>query len=159
MITAPQTALSWHRDAAWLLTVWLIAVVLIGGMASKQAIHYRRLSRDGITIEGTVLGPKPHGQISYSYEINGKTYEGTGLPAQNSQRLYEIPAGEKVRVHYLPDAPEISCLGNPERRYLSEIGPILAVSFLFPTLIVIRLAFWVRKKRRLELGLSEAQTA
>jgi hypothetical protein len=153
VLTESKASLSWRQDAAWMFAVWLIAAVLIGGINGRRAFDYYRLSRNSIPVDGVAIGPKPHGQISYSYQVKSKTYQAVGLPANDAQPLNKIFADGKVTVHYLPYAPEVSCLGGPEELFSIEIVPVLIGSFLFPALILIRLAFRVRRKRRLALSM------
>ena len=132
-----------------MFALWLMLVIAIGASPGKRVLQYRRLSHNGVTLHGIARGRAPHQQIEYSYEINGQTYQGVGRTGIGSPSLYEISIGDKVSVYFLPDAPEISCLGDPAELYSNDLPPTLLVSLLFPTAIVIALAVRISRKRRL----------
>jgi hypothetical protein len=107
----------------------------IGFTTGQHCLDYYRLSRHGAPIEGTVVGPYPHGQTEYSFVSGGKTYVGVGFLEASFK-----PLGDKIRVIYLPESPTVNCLGNPHDLYLKELPLVIAVVLLFPTLIVIAVA-------------------
>ena len=48
----------------------------------------------------------------------------------------QISIGDKLTIHYLPDAPETNCLGAPKELFENEFGAVLIAALLFPTAIV-----------------------
>ena len=83
--------------------------------------------------------------IQYSFEADGHRYEGLGRGDLESPSFDLTSIGDQVLVHYLPDAPDINCLGDPERLYSSELFPVFGAALLFPTMIVGVLAVRYRR--------------
>jgi hypothetical protein len=146
VLNEPKDVSKWRRNVIWMFVVWLLLVIAIGWHPGKLVLHYRRLSKNGVLIKGIARGQRPHQELEYSYEVNGRTYQGVGRT--DTPPLYEIAVGGEIPVHYLPDEPEISCLGDPAELYLNDLFPTLGVSFLFPTLIVLALAIRISRNRR-----------
>ncbi|MCU1219374.1 MAG: hypothetical protein JWN42_571 [Candidatus Angelobacter sp.] len=139
----------WRRNAIWMIVVWLLLVIAIGSHPGKLVLNYHRLSKNGVTIQGIARGKKPHQLLEYSYAVNGRNYLGLGRTDIDSSSFYEISPGDKIPVRYLPDEPEISCLGNSAELYANDLPSAVLVSLLFPTMIVIALAIRISRNRRL----------
>lgn len=126
----------------WLL-LWLLLFVTIGTIGRQPWMKYYRLSRQGAEVQGIAGSRKPNLQVAYSFVVNGHPYEGTGR-AKPSGR--EISTGDEVLVHYLPENPKVSCLGDPRKLFETEL-PTLAISdFLFSTILVGLVAIGMKKK-------------
>ena len=121
--------------------LWLVLVLIIGTISGQNCWRYYRLSHRGVSVQGIAGDRRPHGQIAYSFTSNGHVYQGVGIASGSN-----VSAGDPVSIIYLPNEPSTNCLGNPGERYSSELPLVLIVSFLFPTLIVARVAY--RFKRR-----------
>jgi hypothetical protein len=86
---------------------------------------------------------QPHGQIAYSFLLNGQVYRGVGFAGGS-----DVAEGDPVTVVYLSETPEINCLGNPRELYSNDFPLVLIVSFLFPTLIVLMIAYrWTKRAK------------
>ena len=134
------------RILKW-LAAWLVLAIVFGAVAGQNLDRYYRLKEHGIAIEGIAHERRPHGEIAYSFEVNGQTYEGVGRPGIGAPSLYGIAMGDKVPIHYLPAGPNINCMGDPQQLYSGEIAPVLLVSLVFPTMTVCVLAYKFSKSR------------
>jgi hypothetical protein len=122
--------------------LWIVLVLVIGIISGRQLWKYYRLSGHGVTAQGIAGERRPHAQIAYSFTLNRQVYQGIGFPDGNN-----ILPGAPVSVVYLPEDPAKNCLGNPHDLYQSELLPVAAVSLLFPTFILIRIAYVIKKRR------------
>jgi hypothetical protein len=120
---------------------WLGMVLAIGIISGHQLWKYYRLSEDGVSTQGIAGGRQPHAQIAYSFTLNRQVYQGIGFTDDD-----KIAPGAPVSVVYLPEDPAKNCLGNPHDLYQSELLPVAAVSLLFPTLILIRVAYVLKRR-------------
>jgi hypothetical protein len=127
---------------SWLL-LWVVLVLAIGITSGRQCWEYYRLSGHGATAQGIAGERRPHAQIAYSFTLNRQVYQGIGFADGNN-----ILPGAPVSVVYLPEDPAKNCLGNPHDLYQSELLPVAAVSLLFPTLILIRLAYVLKRRTK-----------
>ena len=123
--------------------LWSLLVLILGTISGQNCWRYYRLSHRGVSIQGIAGERRPHGQIAYSFRSNGSVYQGVGVAS-----VSDVSAGDHVPVVYLPEEPSINCLGNPGEHYASELPVVLVVSFLFPTLIIARLAYRFKWKDR-----------
>jgi len=122
---------------------WLLLVLIIGTISGQNCWRYYRLSHRGVSIQGIAGDRRPHGQIAYSFTSNGHVYQGVGVAS-----VSDVLVGDPVPVTYLPEEPSTNCLGHPGERYSSEIPLVLVVSFLFPTLIVVSIAYRFKRRER-----------
>jgi hypothetical protein len=129
------------------LSLWLLLVVVIGAMLAPDCVNYFRLSRNGVVVQGIALGTAPHYQIEYSFKANGQTYRGVGRTGIGAPSFEHIAVGDNVPVYYLPEAPEVNCLGSPAELYSNDLPPVLLASFVFPTAIIFVLAYRLSKRR------------
>jgi len=60
------------------------------------------------------LLPEYHQNVRYTFDVNGRTYQGLDGVAALGKRPEEMTVGEQVIVYYLPDDPSMSCIGDPE---------------------------------------------
>ena len=122
-------------------TLWLTVFVVIGAIGPKKWLDYYRLNRRGAVVPGIVLAKAPHMQFEYSFEVSGRRYTGIGRGYGDGR-----PAiGDEVAVYYLPDAPEINCLGNPQALFKHELLLELGVDSTFATMILVALIFRIRR--------------
>lgn len=116
--------------------VWLGLAFILAGFVGRQAFNYYRLRNRGVLAEGVALGRKPHDQIEYSFMVEGRVYTNVGIPGMGAPRFEEIAVGQRLPVYYLPQSPEVSCLGDPGKLLHNELPPVLLVIVLFPSAIV-----------------------
>jgi hypothetical protein len=129
---------------SWLL-LWVGLVLAIGIISGRQCWKYYRLSGHGVRAQGIAGERRPHAQIAYSLTLNRQVYQGVGFADDD-----KILPGAPVSVVYLPEDPAKNCLGNPHDLYQSELLPVAAVSLLFPTFILIRVAYVLKRRSRAE---------
>ena len=93
-----------------------VAVLLSGLIFAFACYSFRvpglyRIARNGTAIDGRVIEkqPKNRNNVRYSYEVGGKTFEGSdGV----GPRFETIKPGESIRVFYDPRDPGLSLLGT-----------------------------------------------
>jgi hypothetical protein len=96
-----------------------------------------------VSAQGIAGERRPHAQIAYSFALNRQVYQGIGFADGN-----KILPGTPVSIVYLPEDPAKNCLGNPHDLYQSELLPVAAVSLLFPTFILIRVAYVLKRRTK-----------
>jgi hypothetical protein len=130
-----------------LFLLWLILVVVLGTSVGRHEVDYYRLIKHGVATEGTAAAAKPHNQIEYSFEVNHRKYTGIGRVSSGSKSV-RVEVGDKLAVYYLPSAPNINCLGDPQVLFSAEMGSVLLVILLFPTAIILVLMVRVVRSPR-----------
>ncbi len=128
------------RILGWLV-LWLAFATVIGTVTGQQCLRYYRLSKGGLVVQGLISDKKPHEQIGYSFEVNGHSYHGVGRTGVGFPSFNQISVGDTVSVYYLPEHPEVNCVGEPSRLYSDELSSVLMVALLFPTVIIGALVF------------------
>jgi hypothetical protein len=86
--------------------------------------------------EGTAVARKPHDGIEYSFSVSNRTYAGVGRADVVEPTFGKTSMGDKLPVYYLPQAPEINCLGSPKELFSKDLLPNILIALLFPTAIV-----------------------
>ena len=130
------------RVVTW-LGLWLLLAILVGALDGRWCLNYYRLSRPGVAVEGVAREWKPHQEVGFSFEVNGRTYRGIGR--SDIGGFGRISIGDKVPVYYLVDNPEVNCLGDPKQLYSAELPGLVGNALLFPTMIVCALIWRTRK--------------
>lgn len=125
------------------LVVWLLVFAAIALIGRQPWMNYYRLSQRGATVTGIARASKPDLKVEYSFELNGRSYVGLGRRQINGS---EISPGSQVLVHYLPDNPNVSCLGDPKKLFKTESLVFLASDLVFSAIIVGLLAFQARRR-------------
>jgi len=118
------------------MLLWFVLASLIAIMLYPMNMpRLRPLATKGIKTCGTVTSfePNNHQEVHYSFVANGKTYSGAQQGGRGDQRdafpCAASPPG--LIVYYLPESPEISCLGDPKSlRENEEISIGLAMVIL-----------------------------
>lgn len=76
---------------------------------------YQRLKARGVWVEGWVtakgLGEKD--SVSYSFLVGSKLYSGEGRAGYGNPAFPSLAVEDRVIVYYLPQNPDVSCLGVP----------------------------------------------
>ncbi len=118
------------------LSLWFAGASLVAfGIGQFNVPLLYRLTRRGVTTCGTVTGfePNNHRTVHYSYQVNDKIYSGAqegGVGGETSASSNHC--GGNV-VFYLPERPDVSCIGDPAPMLKNEIIPIaLAMLFIPP---------------------------
>ena len=110
--------------------VGLAAAFRIGAF---QWPHYRLLQERGVGTDGWVtaldLGRSP--RIYYSFRAGDRQYSGVWREAYKNPEPGELAAGDRVIVFYLPQDPDVSCLGDPKEllRDQNRIMSLFLVGF------------------------------
>ena len=121
-------------------TLWVLLLIGFGAETGGRCWDYYRLKTKGISTQGVVKEKKPHGQIGYSFNVQGHGYEGTGRTGANTAPFEEMAKGDAVTIYYLPGSPSVNCLGDPAELYSNDLPLVLVVVLVFPTAIVLALA-------------------
>ena len=127
----------------WLLggIVTVVATAVITGLTLTN--HgwwgYMQLVQRGASAEAVVARSEPqnHCLAEYVFVMGGKQYRGDVADCGAT-------VGQKVTVTYLPDDPNLSCLGAARERLNNEFAAFAAGGIVIPPIII---AAWRRKKR------------
>jgi len=138
------------------LILWLGAFLgtgLLIGVWSNfcDAPIYKQLLDRGQVVSGVVskLGGA-HATFEYLYSVNGKTLSGIGFLAD----LHEKQVGTSVKVHYLPDKPQVSRVGDMNSRFRNAIASSLLFIVLYPGMIFLGLPLLYIMKSRFRFSVS-----
>jgi hypothetical protein len=84
----------------------------------RDWVRYERLSRGGVMSQGWVTGKSDakRGLVYYAFETPRKVFTDTGSGGFGNPDAAQLNEGDKVLVYYLPDNPDVSCLGDPSDR-------------------------------------------
>jgi hypothetical protein len=140
------------RILKW-LAPWVLLAIAFGAMVGGRCWDYFRLKEHGVSTQGIAESAQPHYQIGYFFTVNGHAYRGVGRTGAVSTS--SIAIGDTVPVYYLPDTPEVNCMGSPSELYSNDLPLVLLVTFVFPTITVAVLAFRFSNKAR---GRKEARS-
>jgi len=130
------------------LFIWTVLVLAFAAVTGRKALDYYRLKNSGVSTQGIAMTRKPHNQIEYSFRAGEVAHTDVGVPGMGSPPVDKIALGQTVPVYFLPQNPDISCLGSPEELLRNELPPVLAVTLLFPSAIVGVIAFRRARARR-----------
>jgi ABC-type antimicrobial peptide transport system permease subunit len=85
---------------------------------------------------GTIVQkfPNNHLGIHFTYEVDGRTFEGDGYAGQINRAFDEIQLGDTVTVFYDKQSPSSSTLEVPNVLSVQRIGQIVAVALIFSVL-------------------------
>lgn len=121
----------------WLVGASLPAILLY----PINMPRLRPLAAKGIQTCGTVTSfePNSHQEVHYFFSANGKTYSAAQQGGKGDQRnALACPASsDGVLVYYLPDSPEISCLGDPKRLLENEETSIGLAMVILPSFALL----------------------
>lgn len=102
----------------------LFAGVGVAALALFFYLHrdwprYWRLERDGVSVDGAVIGKRdgPPPQVDYSFQGPVKIQTATGEAGYGNPEYDQLGVGDRVIVFYLPDHPEVSMMGLPLLRF------------------------------------------
>ncbi len=121
--------------------VWLALALGFTAVVGRGAFNYYRLRKGGVLTEGIAVARKPHDQIEYSFKADKGVHTRVGIAGIGTPPVEKIALGDKLPVYYLPQAPGISCLGDPGKLFLNELPPVLLAALLFPSAIIAMIAF------------------
>src|SRR4051794_6857426 len=95
----------------WLgLTTFFAAV----GFIVMDWRKWHGLAERAVETQGRVVAKEPenHQSIRYSYQVGAGTYIGSGRAGRGNPTFEELNVGDRVRVFYDSDKPEVSVLGD-----------------------------------------------
>jgi|SRR5687767_1294913 len=77
---------------------------------------FRRLKQDGIRTTGRIaeISADDDQTVRYEFEAGAKLHATSGGVASIGKKAMEMNIGDVIPVYYLPDNPDISCVGSPE---------------------------------------------
>lgn len=120
----------------WVLWAWLV-VMFASIMLMGDLPRVAGLVRHGMEVEATIVKQGAYCQATYSYKVGDREYTGTDSECG-------LMPGSKHIAYYDASDAESSTLHSPSVTLKSTLLAMLAVSFLFPTVIVLWLrATWI----------------
>jgi len=123
-----------------LLLLWLVGASLLGfGLGSFNIPNLYPLTRRGVETAGTVTDfePTKHRTVHYSFDVNGKSYSGSQQGGVEGQETSVFSISTRHAVFYLPDDPNVSCIGNPKPMLKNEIIPIVLAMLFIPPFFLL----------------------
>jgi uncharacterized protein DUF3592 len=118
------------------LLLWFVGASLLGfGLGSFNIPNLYPLVRRGVETTGTVTDfePNNHRTVHYSFDVNGKSYSGSQQGGIEGEVTSASSVSTRHAVFYLPEDPNVSCIGSPTPMLKNEIIPIaLAMLFIPP---------------------------
>lgn len=131
-----------------LLFIYLSLSLLVGagvGLLSNLGVYYQ-LYLNGIETQGVVVKPtcEKHLEFIYSYELNGRHYEGVGQSG-TGKYCKELRVGDPVQIFYLPTKPKISVSGNSKALFFNEMISVGLSAILFP--LIVLLGYFLHRKK------------
>jgi hypothetical protein len=114
---------------AALLLVIGICGLLVNFKPLMLGAHYK-------ATKGTIVQkfPNNHLGIHFTYEADGRTYEGDGYAGQINRAFDEIQLGDTVTVFYDKQSPSSSTLEVPNVLSVQRIGQIVAAALILSVL-------------------------
>jgi len=122
------------------LLLWFVGASLLGlGLGSFNIPSLYRLMRRGIETTGTITDfePNNHRTVHYSIDVNGKSYSGSQQGGAEGEETSVSSISTRRAVFYLPDDPNVSCIGNPAPMLKNEIIPIVLAMLFIPTFFLL----------------------
>jgi DNA-binding transcriptional regulator of glucitol operon len=140
---------SWY--IAWLVLALLVAVAL----GRQEWIGFYRLYRHGAAAPGLLLsGPNPQygNAITYSFAVGSQTY--TTSRTYLGSGLQPGTPGSSITVFYLPENPQVSCVGDPKGWLENETVAIGFAVLLLPTfaIMIVRWQYGRYQRRKAKAG-------
>jgi hypothetical protein len=128
---------------AWLA---LVVVVAVGIGSFNVPTLYRMVAR-GVASPATVteIHPKVHNTVHYEYSVGGLSYRGAMQSWPPNPEIGKLEVGQTVIVYYDRARPGKSVLGAPNAMLEDELAAVIAAALIMPTIIVLRLRWWIRR--------------
>jgi Protein of unknown function (DUF3592) len=126
--------------------IWLVVALFVMWVVGRGPLKYYRLKNGGRVTEGVAIAIEPHEQIRYSFTHKEQRYIAVGIVGLGTPPFEEIALGDRLPVHYLPESPETSCLGDPQQLLRDELPIVIVAPIVFPTFITAGL--YLRNARR-----------
>jgi hypothetical protein len=96
------------------------ALLLTAGLLYRQRDWPRhwRLYKHGVAASGWVTGKSdgPDKLVHYAFATPLKTFTGSGEADYGNPSYDALSPDDQVVVYYLPENPDVSCLGDPKAR-------------------------------------------
>ena len=94
--------------------------------------EYRHLAQVGIKAVGRVTAKEPenHNFVRYTFQVNGKSYDGIGSAGGENPEFEELRIGTNVNIYYDPENPDFSFLGNPHKQAASATAGVIFTSLI-----------------------------
>jgi hypothetical protein len=118
-----------------IFALWVLgALVIVVPLSRFNLVRFYRLSQVGVKTSGVVtdLQPTNHESVYYSYEADGRAFNGVGRAGFGNPEFCCLKVGQPVIVYYLPNATQESCLGLPNELIKNEAPPIALAGIVFP---------------------------
>jgi hypothetical protein len=122
------------------LLLWCVGASLLGfGLASFNIPRLYSLVRNGLETTGTITDfePNNHRTVDYSFDVKGKTYSGSQQGGVEGEETSVSSISSRRAVFYLPDDPNVSCIGDPAPMLKNEIIPIVLTMLFIPPFFLL----------------------
>lgn len=131
----------------YMLTWFVLAVVLTIGIGSLNWPVYHRMTMKGISGQATVIELRPefHNTVRYEYRVAGQTFRGQMQSWGPNPELQQLSVGHPLVIYYDSEHPEVSVLGDPRPMLKNETVSVVLTALLTPTFIVL---VWARRASR-----------
>jgi hypothetical protein len=129
---------------------WLALVAAVSmGLGSFNVPAFYRLTSRGVASPATVVEilPKIHNTVRYNYSIGGHSFHGSMQSWPPNPVIGELKVGQEVVIYYDREHPDNSALGAPNAMLENELASVILAALIVPTLIVLRIRWWIRRSR------------
>jgi hypothetical protein len=115
----------------------------------SNCLRFYLLDKHGVLVKAQVLSIEPnnHEQVYYSYKADSKYFNNIGSAGFGNPDFKMIMPGMELKAFYLPNEPEISCLGNPKFLFKNELTACLLVLIVFPIFLIMMFIYIDRNKK------------
>lgn len=112
-------------------------------------VSYYRLAFQGVEAQGRVtsLSCSSKVQLGYTFNVDGKNYEGRGDGGFGNPPCTMLKPGDTIQVSYLPSEPEATLPGNPRERLATETVAIAMAALFVPLVLLVFLFVALRAFR------------
>ncbi|MDE2040378.1 MAG: hypothetical protein KGO96_14205 [Elusimicrobia bacterium] len=111
-----------------LLLALSLGAALLFAYWNRDWLRYERLSSRGVATKGWVIGKREAARrIDYAFKTPRKIFTASGVAGHGNPSFERIEQGDWLLVFYLPENPDVSCLGDPADRLHARDAALLWV--------------------------------
>jgi hypothetical protein len=137
------------RTIGLLGLLWVVLAAVIMALPGGDWLAYKGVVDHGrrTTARVVALSLSYHNTVECAYEANGRRFDATQQLEPPNPDSSSAHMGESVVVYYDARNPASVVFGAPAPVLENETEFMLTSAVLFPTLVVLRLYFVLRKRR------------
>lgn len=136
------------RFGGWKGLAGLAAAAFMGAfLLNSDWPKYRRLMDHGAGTDGRVTDKGLGGgrEVHYAFMVGGRPYSGSGRAGYGNPEYEQLSVDDEVVVFYLPQNPDVSCLGDP-KEHLRDQNRVISLALLaFVPVLLLALARELRR--------------